>query len=236
MKAIRRTGLGATLTAATLAAALVGTAACGQSRSEKQAEETKKAIEEATRNAEDAGKSAGEAAKQASKGMEEFAKGLSGMAGAMAGNKDGKPIEPVSFRDLQGVFVPLNGWEMGKPTGEKITVPFAYSQAKVKYRKDDARIEITVTDSGMNQLMLAPFSMFLTTGYEKETENGYEKSEKVGGFPGWEKWNSSNKSGEVNAFVNKRFLVQIEGDNLADTKVLHQLADASNLAKLASIQ
>jgi hypothetical protein len=226
----------AIFTVTALAAALIGTVACGPSPAEKQAEETRKALEQAAKNAEQAGKSAGDAAQQAGKGLEEFAKGLQGMAGQMAGNKDGKAIEPVSFRELQGVFVPLDGWEMGKPTGEKITVPFAYSQAKVKYRNEDARIEVTVTDSGMNQLMLAPFSMFLTTGYEKETENGYEKSEKVGGYPGWEKWNSSNKSGEVNAFVNKRFLVQIEGDNLPDTKILHKLADASNLAKLASMQ
>jgi len=29
--------------------------------------------------------------------------------------------------------------------------------------------------------------MFLTAGYEKETERGYEKAVKVGEFPGWEK-------------------------------------------------
>ena len=81
-----------------------------------------------------------------------------------------------------------------------------------------------------------PFSTFLTAGYEKETEDGYEKSVKVAGNPGWEKWNSSSKGGELNAFVNKRFVVQIEGRHLDDTKVLYQLADAMQLGKLASLK
>ena len=223
---------------ALMLAAAVAAGACGKSEAQKQAEETRAALEKAAKDAEAAGKSAGAAAaNDAAKGMAQFAKGLETMAGALAAKgADGKPVEPVSFRELQGIFVPLDGWEMGKPTGEKITVPFAYSQAKVKYRKENQEIEVSVTDSGLNQLMLAPFSLFLTSGYEKETENGYEKSAKVAGYPGWEEWNSKNKDGEVNAVINKRFIVKFEGDGLDDIKVLHQLAEASNLSKLASLK
>jgi hypothetical protein len=228
MNVVRATGVAVMV--GVLAASLV---ACGQSAAQKQADETKKALENASKSAEQAGKSAEKTAEQAAKGLEQFAKGLEGMAGALAGTK---AVEPVSFRELYGVFVPFDGWEMGKPTGEKLTTPFAYSHAKVTYRKDDARIEATVTDSGFNQLLVAPFSIFLTTGYEKETEDGYEKSVKVAGFPGWEKWDGGDKDGELNAFVNKRFLVQFEGDHLTDTKVLYQLAEASNLAKLVEIK
>jgi hypothetical protein len=221
---------------ALILAASVAAGACGKSEAQKQAEETRAALEKAAKDVEAAGKKASEGtAADAAKGLEQFAKGLEGMAGALAG-KDGKPVEPVSFRELQGIFVPFDGWEMGKPTGEKISVPFAYSQAKVKYRKEGQEIEVSVTDSGFNQLMLAPFSLFLTTGYEKETEHGYERSAKVAGYPGWEEWNSSNKDGEVNAVINKRFIVKFEGDGVEDTKVLHQLAEASNLSKLASLK
>jgi hypothetical protein len=219
-------------------AAVVAAGACGKSEAEKQAEETRAALEKAAKDAEAAGKSTGQAATDAAKGLEQFAKGLEGMAGALAGARtaDGKPVEPVSFRELQGIFVPFDGWEMGKPTGEKISVPFAYSQAKVKYRKEGQEIAVSVTDSGFNQLMIAPFALFLTTGYEKETEHGYEKSAKVAGYPGWEEWNGQRKDGEVNAVINKRFIVKFEGDGLDDNKVLHQLAEASNLAKLASLK
>lgn len=228
MKVVRAAGVA--MIASVLA---VGLVACGKSESQKQGEETKKALEQASKNAEQAGKSASQAAESATKGLEQFAKGLEGMASALGG---AKAVEPVSFKELYAVFTPLDGWEMGKPTGEKLTNPFAYSQAKVKYRKDDAEIETTITDSGFNQLIVAPFSIFLTSGYEKETEHGYEKSVKVAGFPGWEKWDGSDKDGELNAFVNKRFLVQFEGNHLTDTKVLYQLAEASNLAKLVEIK
>ncbi len=91
-------------------------------------------------------------------------------------------------------------------------------------------------DSGFNQLLVAPFTMFLTAGYEKETESGYEKSVKVAGNPGWEKWDTNGKDGQLAAFINKRFLVQFEGRQIDDTKVLYQLAQASNLTKLESLK
>ena len=78
--------------------------------------------------------------------------------------------------------------------------------------------------------------MFLTSGYEKETETGYEKSTKVGEHPGWEKWNSSRKDGELNAVVAKRFIVQVDGDNLDDVKALHAAMASVDLNKLASLK
>ena len=36
----------------------------------------------------------------------------------------------------------------------------------------------------------------------------YEKSTKVGGEPGWEKWDSESKRGELKAIVGKRYIVQ----------------------------
>jgi hypothetical protein len=224
---------------ALMLAAAVAAGACGKSEAQKQAEETKAAIEKAAKDAEAAGKKAGEtAATDAAKGLEQFAKGLEGMAGALAGARgaDGKPVEPVSFRELQGIFVPFDGWEMGKPTGEQLTTPVAYSEAKVKYRKENQEIEVSVVDSAFHQIFMAGAALLLTTGYEKETENGYAKSMKVAGYPGWEEWNSKNKDGEVNAVINKRFIVKFEGDGLDDIKVLHQLAEASNLTKLASLK
>ncbi len=233
VKIVRVTGV------ALMLAAAVAAGACGKSEAQKQAEETRAALEKAAKDAEAASKSAGgAAATDAAKGLEQFAKGLGSMAGALAGAKgaDGKPVEPVSFRELQGIFVPFDGWEMGKPTGEKITVPFAYSQAKVKYRKENQEIEVSVTDSGLNQLMLAPFSLFLTTGYEKEAETGYEKSAKVAGYPGWEEWDGKQQGRRGQCRHQQAVHREVRGDGLDDIKVLHQLAEASNLTKLASLK
>jgi hypothetical protein len=198
----------------------VAVGACGKSKEEKQAEQAAQTAE----------KAAGEAAK----GLEQMAKGLEAMASG-AGS-DQKAVDPVSFRDLIALMPDLDGWEKSKPTGEKMTSPFAYSTAEADYTKGDSRIQVKMTDSGFNQLLLTPYAMFLATGYEKETTDGYEKSTKVNGQPGWEKWDSSSKNGELNALVGKRFLVQIEGNELADTKVLHEVANKIDMGKLASLK
>lgn len=213
--------------------AVVMSVACGKSAEQKQAEEAAKAVAEAAKKMEEAGKAA--AASGAAAGAEGMAQGLEAMAkglGALAGQADGKTVEPVSFKELQAAFGVLPGWEMSKPTGEKMTSPVSFSKAEVTYRKGDARITATLTDSGFNQLLLLPFMWVRNMGYEKETETGYEKSTQVAGFPGFEKWDTQRKDGEVNAFVNKRFILQLEGSNLDDPKVLHELAKATNLGKL----
>ena len=93
---------------------------------------------------------------------------------------NGEPVTPVSFKQLQSVFPTLPGWTRGKPTGEQMTSPVAFSQAEIRYTKGDGRIELKIIDSGFHQLLLAPYTVFLTSRYERQTENGYEKSTKVG--------------------------------------------------------
>jgi hypothetical protein len=117
-----------------------------------------------------------------------------------------------------------------------MTAPVAFSEASVTYRQGDASIDAKIVDSGFNQILMAPFTMFLSAGYEKETEDGYEKSVKVGEHPGWERWNSQGKDGELNAVVAKRFLLTLEGNGIQSTKVLYDLAQATDLAKLAGMK
>jgi hypothetical protein len=218
--------------------ALVTTAACGKSEEQKQAEVAAQQVKEAAAKFDEA---ATQAAKQAEAGSSEMAKGLEAMAKGLAGaasavGSDGKPVDPVSFRVLQALFPVLPGWDKGKPTGEKMTAPVAFSQAEVRYTKGDSRLELKIVDSGFHQLLLAPYTMFLTSGFERETQNGYEKSTKVGNEPGWEKWNTARKSGEVNAVVAKRFLVQAEGRDVEDIKVLHDAILKTDLVKLAAMK
>jgi hypothetical protein len=227
-----RSGAGAAL----LLAVLLAASACGPSAEQQRREQAEK---DAARAVEEAGKKIAEAGRQAEKGSAEMARGLEAMAkglGALAGSGENKPVEPVSFHDLQGVFPEVSGWEKGKPTGEKMSSPVPFSKASVVYRNGDAKVEATLVDSGFNQLLLLPYMWIQHAGYEKETEHGYEKSVKVAGFPGFEKWNAEGRDGELNAFVQKRYILQLEGRNIADLKVLHQFAQAADLGKLASLK
>jgi hypothetical protein len=221
-----------------VACALAATLGCGKSDMEKQAEQAAKQAEQAaaaaTRAAE-AGAKAGQAANDTmAKGMEDFAKAMSGMAGAMSG--DGKTVEPVTFQSLQTVLPELAGWEMEKPHGERMTSPMPYSQTETTYRKGDARIEVKVVDSGFASFLIMPWSMMLASGYSKETSDGYEKAVKVKEQPAFEKWDSDSKNGELNILVNKRFLVSIESNDIADTKPLHEIADKMDFSRFASLK
>jgi len=204
------------------AAVCAAMVACGPPPEQKKVEEVKKASDSVQKGAD-----------QMAKGLADMAKGLSGLAG---GDPNQKPVDPVSFRDLQTAFGDLSGWEKGKATGERMTAPVNYSVAKISYTKGDARIEEEISDSAFNQMLLVPFSMFLTTGYEKETEDGYEKSTKVGDFPGFEKWENRSKRGELTAIVNKRFIVQVTGHDIPDSKMVHDAMASIDLKKLASLK
>lgn len=214
--------------------------ACGKTPEEKAADALKQAatdLAKAGEAAAKAGEAAGQAAatagtEQAAKGMEDFAKAMQGMATAMGG---GKASEPVSFRDLQTAFPTVSGWEMDKPKGERMTSPVAFSQTETRYRNGSSVIEVKIVDSAFNQILVAPWAMFLSAGYEKETDDGYEKSTTIAGQPGFEKWDSSRKDGEVNLVVAKRFLVSVESNEIDDIKRIHEFAEKVDFAKLAAL-
>ena len=221
-----------TWTALALSIAVAGCGSSEQKRAQEAAQAAEASAKAAEQASQSAAKTAEQGAKQAAQGFEAMAKGLEAMAGGGGGAK----VEPVSFRDLQTFFPDLDGWEKEKPTGERMTAPFAFSQAEVRYNKGDARIEMKLVDSGFNQMLFTQFAMMMQAGYEKETQSGYEKSATVAGMPGWEKWNTEGKDGSVNALVGKRFLLSIEGDNVADVKALHAIAAKIDMNKLAALK
>jgi hypothetical protein len=116
-----------------------------------------------------------------------------------------------------------------------MTSPVPFSQAEADYTMGDANISVKVVDSAFSQLLIAPWAMFLTAGYERETSDGYEKSVNLGGNPGFERYNKGSKDGELNLVLAKRFLVTIDGDNITDTKVLHDFASKIDAGKLESL-
>jgi hypothetical protein len=215
-----------------LAAAL--SVACGKSEEEKAAEKAAQETKEAAEALKKAAESAGAAG--AVQGLQGLAKAMEGAAAAMGGNKDGKPVDPVSFQELQAALPEVSGWQRATPTGERMTAPIPFSQAEADYTMGDANVNVKIVDSAFSQILIAPWAMFLTSGYERQTSDGYEKAVSVGGNPGFEKWSKGDKDGELNIVVAKRFLVTIDGNDIADTKVLHDFAAKVDANKLASVK
>ena len=213
-----------------MAVLVVGVAACGGSKPAQEATPAQAAQQ--TPAAQQAQKDTPPGAAEMAKGFEAMAKG----AKEMEELANLPPVDPVSFKMLEPLFPEFSDWEKGTPEGEKMTAPIAISQSQLDYRKGDARIKVKIVDSGNNRMFMAPFMMYLTAGYERETSRGYEKSVKFGEFPAWERWDSEGKDGELNILVNKRFLVTLDGNDIENTRVLHDLAGQIDLAKLAQLK
>lgn len=209
-------------------------AGCGKSESERRAEESAKQVEEAAKQLEAAAKESGQNAEAMAKGLEAMAKGLAGAAGTLGGG-DGTPTEPVSFRDLIALFPEVEGWQMEKPRGERMTSPVAYAEASTSYRKDGSALEVKITDSAFHQLLMLPYAMVTSGGFERETTEGYEKAVKVAGHPGIEKWNEERKRGELTVVVAKRFLVNVEGRGLDSPRHLQALLSSLDLGRLEKL-
>jgi hypothetical protein len=212
-----------------LAIVVLTTIGCGKSEEQQQAEALAKSATQAQQGAENVAKGA----EAAAKGMADLA---SGLGAAFGGDPNVKPVPPVSFRDLQALLPEPSGWQREKPTGERMTAPVNFAEASVRMMKGDATVTVKITDSALNQILVAPFAMFLAGNYERETDRGYEKSIKIGDSPGFEKWDSETKSGDLTVIVNKRFIVEVDGSTIDDPKVLHEILEKTDLKKLAELK
>jgi hypothetical protein len=217
-----------------VALAIATSIACGKSEAEKQAE---KAAEDMKKAAEAVQEAQAKGA-DASKGMADMAKAMQGMAAAVGGGGtgDGKPVEPVATDALKATLPTVAGWEMSPPKAERMTSPIAFSQVEADYKQGEKEIELSVVDTGYAQMLIAPWSIFLASGYSRENSDGYEKSVSVAGNPGFEKWESNSKRGELNIVAGKRFMVSVKSRDLADTKVLHEFVSKIDFAKLAALK
>ena len=125
-------------------------------------------------------------------------------------------VEPVDISSLQASMPEVAGWARGKPTGERMTRPVRYAHVTAKYTKADAEIEAKVTDSAMNPQLLAPLTWMTNTSYARTSADGFERAASIDGYPGFETWNATSKTGEVDVVVGRRFIVEVEGRQVAD--------------------
>ncbi len=145
----------------------------------------------------------------------------------------------VNFRELQK-FLPtadVPGFTKGKPGGQTSSaMGMSTSEATLHYVNGNDRIEVTITDMAGIPFASMGVSMMGAAEFENQTENGYEKSVKIGGFSGTEKVdNGQYKSAEISLFVANRFMVKVAGHGTSDVALLRKLIESINLADLAKL-
>lgn len=173
------------LTIGCIAIALTTATACGKSAEEKQAD------------------SIAEGAANVAKGLEQMAQG--------AGGK----VEVLPFETLGAALPEVSGWQRGEVTGSSTTFPMPMSQTEATYQNGDAEIEVEIIDTALNQMLFAPFSMYLAGNYSERTSDGYRRGASIKGQPGFEEVNTSDKTAEITLVVGKRFIVHARGRDVA---------------------
>jgi X-X-X-Leu-X-X-Gly heptad repeat protein len=205
--------------------------ACGSSQ-QQQAEEAAKKMEQGAQQmqkaAEQMAKDAQGSSAQMAAGLQQMAQGFQQMAQGTA--------KPVDFEQLKSALPEVNGWTRTNPRGEQTNMPVAISRAEARYTKDNSRVELEIVDTALSQLLLAPVSMFLGSGYSERSDDGFKRSAKVGGQPGFEEWNSDDKRGEVTAVVANRFIVKGTGHQVENLDTVRSVVEAVDLGKLGSLK
>ena len=209
-------------------------AACGKSAEEQRAEDAAKQVEQGAeqmrQGAEAMQQGAQQSADQMAQGLQQMAQGFQQMAQGTGS------ATVVDFEALKSVLPEVDGWTRRNSRGEQLSMPVAFSRAEAHYEKGESRIELEITDTALSQLLLAPMSMFLSSGYSERSDDGFKRAAKVGGQPGIEEWNSASNRGEVTAVVGKRFIVHATGNDVGSLDPVRQVVEAVDFGKLAALK
>ena len=148
------------------------------------------------------------------------------------------PVETVDFRTLKELLpADADGIARKEATGEKNgAAGFVVSTANGKYANSDntETIDLSIIDAG-GTAMLMGMAAWSMIEVDKETADGYEKTGKMGDYKSYEKYNNTDKDGEIAILVNKRFIVSVKGRGVSMDKLKATVNDV-DLSKLAGMK
>ena len=133
------------------------------------------------------------------------------MQKAAEGLANRKPVPPVAFRELIE-FLPgkVGGMKRKEPKGETTSVgSWQYSQAEVDFASADGSrsLDVGIFDYAHIPFLYVPFNAIIGMNVSKESTDGYQRSTKIGGYPGFEEWSRAGTS-EAVVLLGDRFIVK----------------------------
>lgn len=167
----------------------------------------------------------------------DFMKGMKNFTDMM---KQGSKVETVDFRKLKELLPEeLDDMKRTGASGEKTnSFGVKVSQTEGKYKSEDGQqnIKITIIDLG-SMKGLTGMALFAWTmaDIDKETEDEYEKTTEFKGYKAFEKYNSKNKSGDLEVLVGDRFMVKGEGWGV-DMEDIHNALDLVDFSSLEGMK
>lgn len=145
-----------------------------------------------------------------------------------------EPVEPVAFQELKELLpeklvgLPRTASE-GQGSGN---LGFQVTMAKGTYSDDEKSLDLDIMDlGGIGGAATAGLAAWTLAETERETEDGYERTIRLDGHKGFERYNSTYKDAELKIFYNDRFLISLEGNNLS----MDELKSAFRQINLSSL-
>ncbi|MGB5872358.1 MAG: hypothetical protein WBG01_11100 [Bacteroidota bacterium] len=216
-----------------IAFGLITMGGCRKSDREKEMEE---AAEKMKEKSEELAEAAEEMEEEMEESVEDIEEAMEKMQKALGG---GKKVEPVSFRVLKEMLPEsLPGMERTAASGEKnAAFGVKVSEAHGKYSSEDGgTIEIKITDMGsVSGLVGMARYAWAQSEFERESEDGYEKTTTFEGYKAIEKYTISTRKGELQILIGKRFVVDVDGRGVEMNQVL-EAASTIDLDELESMK
>jgi len=167
-------------------------------------------------------------AQQVAEGAKQMARGVQQLAQAAA--------TPIAFETLETLLPDVDGWTKLNPSGEMISLPVSYTNAKARYTRDASTIELEITDTALSQVLLGPATMFMSSGFEEKSDDGYKKALMIGGSPAYEDWNKPAKTADLTVVVAARFLVRGKGRDVTSVDPVRAVVQAVDFQRLARLK
>lgn len=146
--------------------------------------------------------------------------------------------EAIDHQELQKLLPHrLAGMKRVTTEGEKIGfLGLKYSQATAEYETGDAWAEVMILDGGGIARIINHLADDLNTDFEHEYESdeGYQRNIEIAGYPANEQYDYDSKKGESTIFVEDRFLVHIEAEDISERQ-FQRLTRSINLKKLGGM-
>ena len=146
-------------------------------------------------------------------------------------------VEPVPWSELTPFLVDLNGWDAdGDATGQTMNMMgTSVTNVDRSYTNEDRSLQITITDTGYVQMVMAGIKMMMQ--FEVDSSEEYQKKMTVGDFAGIETYNYEDKNAKLILVLKDRFLVQLEGEEFTKDQVseLVEIANSLDLNGIAAL-
>ncbi len=152
---------------------------------------------------------------------------------------------PVHYRYLKALLPEnLPGMKRTRVTAQRLKVRGKFTRASGKYVAKSGLIykyiTINIIDLGRQKNLNPPELAWMHTGFEREIENGYERTTRYKNYPTLERYEQLGEFTRIKymVVVDNRFVVEVQGENVSLNRVKMALnhIDLEKLKLLAKIK